>query len=340
MCGKGRTMAIQNTSKKPNFNKIVLGYAPKEVDRYIDFISERYNAVCRENAELKRKLTRLQLGITTNNSDTAEAVSETEIKDEKRMLTKSELAALAKMIREEKERHESSLDMIYSLIESLTDTSLGEIPFETVSDETGDESVEADDDWECILEKYISDIPQTDEDDSAESFFPFVEDAELDADFKKAKDTVDRADTELLFTKKEVFTSDDDGFVELFDDGEDSDEAVDTVETDAVDDSEFAEEIIDEIMGDIDSLIIDEETDDGTPVSEDNAEITDKTDATDTAEEPLTAAQRAALLDFYTDEDIPDGQSFDPMTLAVAKTRKSRRPSGIDVLCPTENKKK
>lgn len=56
-------MSVQNTLKKPAFTKSVRGYTVQEVDRYIEYVNERYAAVCRDVAELKRKLTRLKLGL-------------------------------------------------------------------------------------------------------------------------------------------------------------------------------------------------------------------------------------------------------------------------------------
>lgn len=56
-------MSAQNSLKKPKFTKSVRGYTVQEVDSYIEYVNERYSAVCRESAELKRKLTRFKLGL-------------------------------------------------------------------------------------------------------------------------------------------------------------------------------------------------------------------------------------------------------------------------------------
>ena len=56
-------MSAQNNFKKPVFTKSVMGYTPREVDQYIEYMNEQYAAATRDIAELRRRLTRYQLGL-------------------------------------------------------------------------------------------------------------------------------------------------------------------------------------------------------------------------------------------------------------------------------------
>jgi len=104
-------MSVQNNLKKPEFTKTMLGYNPHEVDRYIEYMTERYNAVSRDVSELKRRLTRLQLGL--------DKTEESE-NDEKVLHGFSDGAVdhLRHMISAERSRHAESLDALLEFIES------------------------------------------------------------------------------------------------------------------------------------------------------------------------------------------------------------------------------
>ncbi len=56
-------MSAQNKLKKAVFSSSIRGYSKEEVDAYIRYANERYRSVCAENNELKRKITKLMLGI-------------------------------------------------------------------------------------------------------------------------------------------------------------------------------------------------------------------------------------------------------------------------------------
>ena len=66
-------MSVQNILKKPAFTKAVMGYNVSEVDKYIDHVTERYNSVCAESAELKRRVLRLQLKLDEANAKLVDA---------------------------------------------------------------------------------------------------------------------------------------------------------------------------------------------------------------------------------------------------------------------------
>lgn len=102
-------MGVQNALKKPAFSKTVRGYSTEEVDRYIAYVNERYSAVCRESAELKRRLTRLMLGLDSpaaekNGVETGEKISQ------------ERLHTAIRELSEECRRHS---DMLRQLLNSL-----------------------------------------------------------------------------------------------------------------------------------------------------------------------------------------------------------------------------
>ena len=95
-------MGVQNALKKPAFSKTVRGYSPEEVDRYIAYVNERYSAVCRESAELKRRLTRLMLGLDSPAAEKNDIGTGGEISHER-------LHTAIRELSEECRRHSDSL---------------------------------------------------------------------------------------------------------------------------------------------------------------------------------------------------------------------------------------
>ena len=190
-------MSVQNNLKKPEFTKTMLGYNPKEVDQYIDHILERYAAVSRDVTDLKRRVTRLQLGM-----ESEKCVVEDRTADESAVytgLSDSVMDKLRHMIESERRRHEEAMDALMSFLESHSrdeelQTPAEEIPLfadeaeeveeieevEVVEEEAEAEGVdigitfeESDSEWEDALEKFISDAsedaePEVKEEDLAE----------------------------------------------------------------------------------------------------------------------------------------------------------------------------
>lgn len=171
-------MSVQNNLKKPEFTKTMLGYTPKEVDQYIDHILERYAAVSRDVTELKRRVTRLQLGLESGNypSETPEA-AKTESAPVYNGLSDSVMDKLRHMIESERRRHEEAMDALMSFLEAhsrdeelptpaedfipeMSETEIfpEDISFETPVEDTV-ELDESDAEWENILEAFISDVP-------------------------------------------------------------------------------------------------------------------------------------------------------------------------------------
>ena len=63
-------MSSDNRLNKPSFSKGVRGYDTEEVDAYVTYVNERFGALTRENAELKRKLTKFMLGLDRPEGET------------------------------------------------------------------------------------------------------------------------------------------------------------------------------------------------------------------------------------------------------------------------------
>lgn len=166
-------MSVQNTLKKPEFTKTMLGYNPQEVDRYIEYLTERYAAVSRDVSELKRRLTRLQLGL-----DTPEAENNT---PDRGGFSDAAVDRLRHMIFAERNRHEEALDALLEFIESHK---MGEGVKEAPSFD--DEFVPLDDE-DCDLapreEQVIADFGLSEEDEEwTETLDEFIEDAGEDAE--------------------------------------------------------------------------------------------------------------------------------------------------------------
>lgn len=140
-------MSVQNKINKPSFTKSVMGYTQSEVDKYVDRVIERYNSVCRENAELKRRVLALSLRIEEAESKLEKAEKESE---NEKILTKSSLLRVFDMLNDEKKRYSCFID---SLMETLN-TMASEEDFR-----------ENDDDWVSILDDYIEEAILEEEQD-------------------------------------------------------------------------------------------------------------------------------------------------------------------------------
>ena len=191
ICGTEQKMSVQNNLKKPEFTKTMLGYTPKEVDQYIDHILERYAAVSRDVTELKRRVTRLQLGLESSSypSETQESTASADA-PVYNGLSDSVMDKLRHMIESERRRHEEAMDALMSFLESHSrDEELpSPVPAEPVFEESPAEEASADDvldaidfeesdaEWENILEGFIEDV-------SSEEAITEEEDVDIDLIF-------------------------------------------------------------------------------------------------------------------------------------------------------------
>ena len=183
-------MSAQNNFKKPVFTKSVMGYTPREVDQYIEYMNEQYAAATRDIAELRRRLTRYQLGL--------DPVEKQPAAEDASGFTDAALDKLRHMISAERSRHEEALDALLSFIETYKDgrevrekvvmdmSDDGFVPLDDESDTESEESdlpvlSEEDAEWEQALESFIADA---DEDEPSEA----DEIAEDDVDYAVAED--------------------------------------------------------------------------------------------------------------------------------------------------------
>ncbi len=309
-------MSAQNSLIKPSFTKSVMGYNTGEVDKYVEHVSERYNSVCRENAELKRRL--LSESVRINEAE--ERIAELEkIAVTGKVLDKSALNKIFDSLSAEKERFAYFIE---SLKESLNDICAD-----------GEDLLTADDSWEETLCGYIEevrDVSDTAEDASAEAV----------SDSDEADDTA--GFYEICDDDSDAYDAETDNVLAIFDDSEDS--------GDMADEPFFIPDLDDDAFSADEPTEAPADNDDENEVAADSEgiieedvcvadESSDPEDLEEEAEEekPVdtrTPAQIAADLDFYTDGDHADGESYDPMTLAAQITSRSSRPKFEDFMKP------
>ena len=253
-------MSAQNNLKKPVFTKSVMGYTPKEVDQYIEYMNERYAALRSDVAELKRRLTRFQLGL--------DRVDEKENVQAESGFSDAALDKFRHMIASERSRHGEALDALLSFIETYKDGT--EVREKAVMDMSDDGFVPLDDDF---------DVEAADGNDAAVL-------SEEDAEWEQALESFIAGTAE--------------------DEAEGSEEEAVLTETEEI---PVAEEICDA-----------------------EAEAADEPERE--AEPSKTPAQLALELDFYSDDVVRDGESYDPMTLAQNATMQRKRPSFADFMNP------
>lgn len=276
-------MSAQNNLKKPAFTKIMLGYNPKEVDQYIEYITERYAAVSRDVSELRRRVSRLQFEL-----DSIKEQSEPEVQS--CGFTDAALDRLRYMIEAERSRHEEALNALVSFIDTHShgeDVPAKAPPMDEPEMITFD--VENDDNF----------VPLDDE--------PLISDA--DAEWQ-----------EVL----ESFISD----AEDVEPAKVEDESAEYADAEAV----FAAPISGAYLENTDT----ENTDTAETTTEPAAEAAPPETA---PERKKTPAELAAELDFYSDNVVRDGESYDPMTLAQSSTMKRRRPTLEDFMKPMPDNK-
>ena len=151
-------MSVQNSLKRPTFTKSVMGYAQGEVEKYIDHVTERYNSVCRENAELKRRVMALGVRLdeaTDRINELERECSQTPVVTEGGRYDALGLEGLIISLENEKRRSEAVITEIQDKLRLLASESAP----------SGDET-SACDTWEA-LGKFIleasADLPEAEE---------------------------------------------------------------------------------------------------------------------------------------------------------------------------------
>ena len=151
-------MSVQNMLKKPSFSKNVMGYSVSEVDKYVDNATERYNSVCAENLELKRRVIRLQLML----DEASAKLAESEKKNcAEKPLDRSALSAVFDVLDAEKKRTEAFYEDLKATLNKISEEKA----------EVGDDY-----EWEEVLNSFIESVSEAEtEEDTA------VEETDTDA---------------------------------------------------------------------------------------------------------------------------------------------------------------
>lgn len=290
-------MSIQGT-KKPVFTKVMLGYAPREVDGYIERMNARYAAAVKDISRMKRRLDQMRVELDRVRASAAHADAE----------------KLRLLFEEEKRRHAAALDTILDsldgadvLAEGIAETDDGFVPLDDVSDGLADGLAAAAPDGEpssfspcaplgeLTIEDILRDelhahrLPEQSLDDTA------PEDATLD--FAASEDSLLDESLDGAPLESELLLED------LLAPSCDADEP----------DGEAVAS---------DAFVGESDADKAPECADPNG----KADA-------LSAAQLAESLDFHTDTVVRDGESYDPMTLAHMATG-TRRPTAEDFMRP------
>lgn len=81
-------MSVLKNLPAPSFTRAIRGYSAPEVDKYIDYVTDRYFAAVKENAALKRKLAETESKIGTHDEKSLDRVSAVAAEmDEDRLLS-------------------------------------------------------------------------------------------------------------------------------------------------------------------------------------------------------------------------------------------------------------
>ncbi len=298
-------MSVQNSLIKPAFTKSVMGYNTGEVDKYVEHVSERYNSVCRENAELKHRL--LAEGVRLREAE--EKIDELEksiVTDV--ALDKSKLIKIFDILNAEKNRFSYFVE---SLKENLNEICAN-----------GDEPLTADNSWEDTLEEYVEEIGCITDDDKSGNLSPTCENSNEGFYVITDDGTNGYSDVQCDQCEYDVET---DNVLSIFD-GSDDENNNSFVIPD-LGGNVFTDDIPTEGPADKSTEEENETADkqEVPPSEDDNADNESPVDT-------RTPAQIAADLDFYTDGDHADGESFDPMTLAAQITSRNSRPKFEDFI--------
>lgn len=295
-------MSVQNTLKKPAFSRTIRGYSPEEVDRYIAYVNERYSAVCRESAELKRRLTRLMLGLDSVTSEKSEAKTPSQLTDDLLNSVTGELS-------EECRRHS---DAIIRLLRSLSE------------DRAETHNC-------CSINKDANGVRWQ---ASSESNSPSSAHSGITASDAGEKSGVTPNESEQLNNSTDS-VSIRSGFASQYNEASSTDSATpfapesdNSTAKQGSKDSPHLPQMppasVSEIDGNVPEAADSEQTSQKTPEhGEKDHGASESTDSSETPE--LTPAQRAEALDFYPVGEDHNGENFDPMTLAAEATSHTRR---------------
>ena len=325
-------MSVLNNLKKPTFSKAVMGYTPAEVDRYIEYINERYSTVSREATELKRRIIALQLRLDETTAELEEIKKEITVK---KVLDRDAVSALFALLEREKTRHDDFLDVMK----------------DKLSDMFAD-SVETDDDgdgeWEEVLEDFIE-LPSRGEHSAGTSIAGGMPDG---TDASPAIDDID--DVFYQAVKNAVSGDTADGSDGVAEEAEEAAEdtavkyppyrAVFTFDDVSADRPPVADNAEAVSCGCADTAEKDDmelsKIYDGDAAEEIAPESAESTAEDEKEADTRSPAEIAAELDFYQDGEHADGESFDPMTLAHRATAQRSRPSLEDFLRSRDGGKK
>ena len=330
-------MSAHNSLIKPAFTKSVMGYNTGEVDKYVEHVSERYNSVCKENAELKRRL--LSEGVRLREAE--EKIAELENSAKSGVtLDKRKLIKIFDALNAEKSR-------FAYFIESVKE-SLNEICAD------GEDSLIADDSWEDTLGEYVKAVDGICEDnetsdtgvavsDTDLGFYEIVDDEDNnscdtssinDTDCKKDHSNDSGAKGSDTNEDADAYDAETDNVLTIFDGSSDTDDKADRVFViPDLEDDVFSDDIpSDSDMDDNDDSSDDTETDTADADMAESVDISSDVKDEDSSTDTRTPAQIAADLDFYTDDSHADGESYDPMTLAAEITSRNSRPKLDDFM--------
>ncbi|MBR6807283.1 MAG: DivIVA domain-containing protein [Clostridia bacterium] len=201
-------MSVQNVLKKPTFGKNVMGYSISEVDKYIAYVTERYNSVCAESSELKRRVLRLQLMLDEASARLAEKEEEERVE---KPLDRSALSAVFDVLDAEKKRTAEFYEELKATLNKISE----------VKNEFDDDR-----EWEEVLNSFIESVSDV----SAESCEDEPSVPEAAVEDVEATDVSPVGDASVV--------EDFENFVMLTDATEEADEADESEESDEAEEAE------------------------------------------------------------------------------------------------------
>lgn len=293
-------MSAQNNLKKPAFTKTMLGYTPKEVDQYIDYVTERYAAVSRDVLELKRRVARLQLGLDPIDSAPKEPAA-------KQGLSDDAMDRLRVMIESEKRRHEEAMSALLCFVEAQSRREAA--PRKAPEEESAmpEDPEDPENGFVLLPDDGDGAIISEEDTDWADTLGRLVDGAENIGDSEKFAD----------------------GNAENFDDSAKS--------ADAGEEYADAEAVF---AAPISGAYLENSTVKSGEPAKNPAEISVPASASKTEERKKTPAELAEALDFYSDSTVPDGESFDPMSLAKNSSAMHRHPTLQDFMRPIDSEER
>lgn len=360
-------------NKRPVFTKAMLGYTPREVDLYIDRMNERYLAALADNSKLRRRVESLQAELERARADVraAELSCDVEhllelIKDEASRHSEALGDIISALSAQSDAVSCASRGASHELpcTAAEIDEADGFVPLEddvpenaqATSCQPASSDIDSEPGEDVTLDLEVEPYGETEDAvEIAETGFDSekssIEPTDLSADAPVGGNLFDGDDAFEPFAEEygphelddaSIFAAPDEIFIDAdrvsvgFDSAEDFNNIKGS-------DTALGEDVFidaDRLGGDASATV------DDTTAAEaaENAESTENSEAMENAEDletaeddatadGVSAAQRTASLDFYTDTVVRDGESFDPMTLAHRRTL-TRRPTLEDFMRP------